>query len=65
MLGPLVGIIGALQALEAIKLICGMGQEPGGRLLDFDAAAVRWREVRFPRDPSCGVHGEGASRQRP
>jgi len=64
-LGPLVGIIGALQALEAIKLICGMGQEPGGRLLDFDAAAVRWREVRFPRDPSCGVHGEGASRQRP
>lgn len=57
-LGPLVGLIGSLQALEAIKLICGLGQDPGGRLLDFDALAVRWREVRFPLDSSCKAHGE-------
>lgn len=56
-LGALVGLIGSLQALEAIKLICGLGQDPGGRLLDFDAIAVRWREVRFPLDPSCPAHG--------
>jgi sulfur-carrier protein adenylyltransferase/sulfurtransferase len=64
-LGPLVGMIGSLQALEAIKLICGVGQETGGRLLDFDAVAVRWREVRFPLDPSCAAHEEGVGRQRP
>lgn len=56
-LGPLVGLIGSLQALEAIKLICGVGQEPGGRLFDFDAITVRWREVRFPLDPNCEAHG--------
>lgn len=56
-LGPLVGLVGALQALEAIMLICGLGQAPGGRLLDFDAFTLRWREVRFPIDPSCPAHG--------
>lgn len=56
-LGPVVGVIGSLQALEGIKLICAPGQDQGGRLLDFDAAAVRWREVRFPIDPSCRAHG--------
>jgi adenylyltransferase/sulfurtransferase len=61
-LGPLVGIIGALQALEAIKLISGIGRETGGRLLDFDAITARWREVRFPRDPSCSAHREGSGR---
>lgn len=55
-LGALVGIIGSLQALEAIKLICDIGQEPFGRLLDFDAVSARWREVRFPPDPSCPAH---------
>ena len=59
-LGPLVGIIGSLQALEAIKLISGIGREAGGRLLDFDAVTARWREVRFPRDPSCSAHREGS-----
>jgi molybdopterin/thiamine biosynthesis adenylyltransferase len=56
-LGPVVGLIGALQSLESIKLICGVGQDPGGRLLDFDAISLRWREVRFPIDPSCRAHG--------
>ncbi|HVC22468.1 MAG TPA: HesA/MoeB/ThiF family protein [Candidatus Dormibacteraeota bacterium] len=64
-LGPLVGIIGSLQALEAIKLVCGPSPEAGGRLFDFDAAAVRWREVRFPLDPSCPAHGERTLGNRP
>jgi molybdopterin/thiamine biosynthesis adenylyltransferase len=55
-LGPLVGMIGSLQALEAIKLISGIGRETGGRLLDFDAITARWREVRFPLDPTCTAH---------
>lgn len=64
-LGPLVGVIGSFQALEAIKLISGIGRETGGRLLDFDAITARWREVRFPLDPSCSAHREGSGRQRP
>jgi molybdopterin/thiamine biosynthesis adenylyltransferase len=64
-LGPLVGMIGSLQALEAIKLISGIGRETGGRLLDFDAVTARWREVRFPLDPTCSAHQEGLGRQRP
>lgn len=60
-LGPVVGIVGAFQALEAIKLICGMTSDPGGRLLDFDALAARWREVRFPIDPSCPAHAGAPS----
>ncbi|MGA8206920.1 MAG: HesA/MoeB/ThiF family protein [Candidatus Dormiibacterota bacterium] len=63
-LGPLVGMIGSLQALEAIKLISGIGRETGGRLLDFDAITARWREVRFPLDPSCSAHQEGSGRPR-
>ncbi|MGB6772468.1 MAG: HesA/MoeB/ThiF family protein [Candidatus Dormiibacterota bacterium] len=64
-LGPLVGMIGSLQALEAIKLISGIGRETGGRLLDFDATTARWREVRFPLDPTCSAHQEDSGRQRP
>ena len=64
-LGPLVGMIGSLQALEAIKLISGIGPETGGRLLDFDATSARWREVRFPLDPTCSAHQEDSARQRP
>ncbi|MGH7641743.1 MAG: HesA/MoeB/ThiF family protein [Candidatus Dormibacteria bacterium] len=56
-LGPLVGLIGSMQALAAVKLVCGWGPDLGGRLLDFDAIALRWREVRFPLDPSCSAHG--------
>ena len=55
---PLVGIIGTLQAAEAIKLLSGIGQTLSGRLLLFDALATRWHEVRFARDPHCVVCGE-------
>lgn len=54
---PLVGIIGAMQALEAIKLICRVGEPLGGRLLLFDALYMQWREMRLRPDPSCPVCG--------
>ncbi len=54
---PLVGVIGTLQALEAIKLVAGIGETLAGRLLLFDALATRWHEVRLARDPDCAVCG--------
>ena len=55
---PLVGVIGTMQAMEAIKLIAGVGDSLAGRLLLFDSRAVRWHEVRLVRDPNCTVCGE-------
>jgi adenylyltransferase/sulfurtransferase len=54
---PLVGIIGTFQALEAIKLLAGIGETLAGRLLLLDALASRWHEVRLARDPHCAVCG--------
>jgi molybdopterin-synthase adenylyltransferase len=54
---PLVGIVGTFQALEAIKLVAGIGESLAGRLLLFDALASRWHEVRLARDPLCRVCG--------
>ncbi|HVF63567.1 MAG TPA: HesA/MoeB/ThiF family protein [Casimicrobiaceae bacterium] len=52
---PLVGIVGATQAAEALKIIAGIGDTLTGRLLMVDALSMQWREVRVPRDPSCAV----------
>ena len=52
---PLVGIIGTFQALEALKLLAGIGETLAGRLVLFDALASRWHEVRLARDPQCPV----------
>src|SRR6267378_8718172 len=57
-LGVLPGIIGLLQAIEAIKLIVGIGQPLIGRLLHFDALKVKFRELKLRRDPQCPVCGE-------
>ncbi len=54
---PLVGVIGTMQALEAIKLVAGIGESLDGRLLLFDALGSRWHEVRFQRDAHCSVCG--------
>ena len=56
-LSPLVGIIGATQALEALKLIAGFGEALVGRLQLYDAAYGSWRELRLRRDPACSVCG--------
>lgn len=57
-LGVLPGIIGCLQANEAIKLILGIGEPLIGRLIHFDALAFRFREIKLRRDSECAVCGE-------
>jgi molybdopterin/thiamine biosynthesis adenylyltransferase len=52
---PLVGIVGCVQAAEALKLIVGIGQPLAGRLLMLDARAMEWTEMKTPRNPSCSV----------
>ena len=54
---PLVGIVGATQAAEALKLLAGVGRSLAGRLLLLDALTMQWREVRVPRDQGCPVCG--------
>jgi adenylyltransferase/sulfurtransferase len=44
-----------MQALEAIKLICRIGERSSGRLMLFDALALEWRSLKFKRDPNCPV----------
>ncbi len=60
-LGVLPGVIGLLQATEAIKLLLGLGDSLAGRLLSFDALAMRFREIRLPPDPQCPVCAPGAA----
>jgi molybdopterin/thiamine biosynthesis adenylyltransferase len=52
---PLTGIIGAVQAAEALKLVAGIGQSLAGRLLLLDGMGMEWREIRIPRDTACEV----------
>ena len=54
-LGVLPGVVGMLQATEAIKLLLGIGEPLAGRLLHFDALAMRFRETRLNPDPDCAV----------
>lgn len=54
-IGPLVGIIGASQAMEAVKVISGVGRPLVGRLLILDAWRMEWREMKLTRDPGCPV----------
>ncbi len=57
-LAPLVGIIGSIQALEAIKLLTGAGEPLIGRLLLLDAMSMEWRSLRLRPDPACPVCGK-------
>jgi molybdopterin/thiamine biosynthesis adenylyltransferase len=52
---PLVGMVGAAQAAEALKLLASAGRSLAGRLLLLDALTMEWREVRVARDPACAV----------
>ncbi len=52
---PLTGIIGTVQAAEALKLLCGAGETLNGRLLLLDSLRMEWRSVRLSRDPACKV----------
>jgi molybdopterin/thiamine biosynthesis adenylyltransferase/rhodanese-related sulfurtransferase len=57
-LGVLPGVMGTIQATEAIKLIVGVGEPLLGRLLTYDALAMRFGEFRFTRRPDCAVCGD-------
>lgn len=54
----LPGIIGVVQATEAIKLLLNLGDPLIGRLLTYDALGMRFREVKLRRDPKCPLCGE-------
>ncbi len=60
-LGVLPGLVGLLQATEALKLILGLGESMVGRLLQVDALDLRFSEIRLPRDPNCPGCGAGAT----
>lgn len=57
-LGVLPGVIGSLQAMEAIKLLLGLGQPPTGTLICYDALRTSFRSLRLRRDPACRLCGD-------
>ena len=57
----LPGVIGVVQATEAVKLLLGIGEPLIGRLMTYDALGMRVREVKLRRDPKCTVCGEHPS----
>ena len=57
-LGVLPGVVGTIQATEAIKLIAGVGETLVGRLLVFDALRMSFRQMRLRKDPDCAICGE-------
>jgi sulfur-carrier protein adenylyltransferase/sulfurtransferase len=63
-LGVLPGIMGVLQATEAIKLVLGLGETLAGRLLCYDALKTRFRELKLRRDPTCPTCGDGVDRSQ-
>ena len=58
---PLTGIIGTVQAAEALKLLIGCGESLSGRLLLLDGLAMDWRSIALARDPGCSVCGAAKS----
>ncbi|HET7197941.1 MAG TPA: molybdopterin-synthase adenylyltransferase MoeB [Burkholderiales bacterium] len=56
-LAPLTGVVGAMQAMEAIKLVVGIGEPRAARLMVIDAKNGDWRSVRVAKDPACRVCG--------
>ncbi len=63
-LGPTPGVMGCLQAIEAIKLLTGLGEPLVGRLLLFEGKAMTFEEVEVRRNPKCPVCGGGRGRRR-
>jgi adenylyltransferase/sulfurtransferase len=54
-MSPLVGVIGAMQALEAIKILCDFGQSNINQLMMFDAMTSNWQSFKVPKNPNCSV----------
>ncbi|SFM88916.1 adenylyltransferase and sulfurtransferase [Izhakiella capsodis] len=57
-MAPLVGIIGALQAMEAIRLLSNYGEQVAGKLLLYDAMTLQFRQLRLKKDPQCEICGQ-------
>jgi adenylyltransferase/sulfurtransferase len=64
-LGALPGVIGTLQAMEALKILTGHGTSLAGRMLHYDATYARMREIALRSDPSCALCGEAATITEP
>jgi molybdopterin/thiamine biosynthesis adenylyltransferase len=62
---PLVGVIGSMQAAEALKILSGAGEPAVGRLLMLDGRSMSWTDIRLPRNPSCPVCGSTLPRSAP
>ncbi len=60
-LGPVTGVMGTLQATEVLKEVLGMGESLSGRLLTWDALAMRFRGIRLRPDPACPACGAAAT----
>jgi len=58
-LAPVVGVIGSIQATEAIKVLAGIGDTLSGRLLLWDAMAMEWRSLKLRKDPACSLCAQG------
>lgn len=63
-LGVLPGIMGVMQATEAIKIVLGLGETLAGRLVAYDAIKTRFRELKLRRDPACPTCGDGVDRSQ-
>lgn len=50
---PLVGIVGSVQAMEAMKLVANVGEPSTGHVLYLDAKRMEWRKLKLPKDPHC------------
>ena len=61
-LGPVVGVIGTMQAAQTLLLLAGQGEEMVDRLLLFDALAMMWQAVKLPKNPNCPACGDGRNR---
>lgn len=56
---PLTGVVGAMQAMEALKLLAGIGESLSGKLQVFDAKSAEWRSIKVTKDPGCSVCRRG------
>ena len=55
MIAPIVGVIGTMQALEALNLLLDTGPGLRGRVMAFDGIAMDWQSINLPRNPDCPV----------
>lgn len=60
-LGPVVGMVGCVQAIEAIKLVCNIGTSLAGRLVLFDGLSMEWHEIALNKNPACTVCSTASS----